>query len=208
MLVAVAAAVVAGVLIYVFISNYRKTVVLAPTQETVFVARSYIPPGIPEQAIIAHNLLRPERIPVVQAVAGVLTDPSLVAGQVTSSGVAAGQQVSISDFTHGSSALSSQFTGDQRAVGLSIDTAHGLTAYLTPGNYVDVVTQGPKGSAVLFQKVPILEVQSDYVVLQLSDRQVLLLADATQLNLTIWLELRPAAGATDSVKVNTFEALK
>ena len=45
------------------------------------------------------------------------------------------------------------------------------------------------------------------VVLNLTDKQVLLLGDALQRNLTIWLEMRPAKGAKDSVKLGTVEKI-
>ncbi len=199
-LVALLCAVAAGVLIYLFISQNRTTTVTTgPSTATVFVAKRYIPAGMPESAIISQNLLAPKVVPLGQAVAGAISDPSLIAGEVAATSIAAGQQVTGTDFSRANVTLGSYLSGDYRAVAMSIDSAHGLTAYLTRGDTVDVVAQGPKGSFDLFQDVTVLDNASGNIVLELTDKQVLLLANAKQAGLTLWLTLRPVSGARNSI---------
>jgi Flp pilus assembly protein CpaB len=161
-----------------------------------------------EQQIASAGLLRPKEIPISQAIAGVISDPSQITGTVTSSAIAAGQQITLSDFAHGSGSIATMYTGAERAVAISIDPAHGLTSYLVPDDTVDIITQGKGGTAVLFQNITVLANQGGDVVLELTDKQALLLGDALELNLQIWLELRPATGATDSVKLGTVEKVQ
>jgi Flp pilus assembly protein CpaB len=201
-LIALIAAVIAGVLIYLFVHHYQKstpTTTGAPATATVFVAKKYIPAGTPETSIIAGNLLKTEVVPVTQLVPSAISDPSVIAGEVASASIAAGQQVAATDFSHANVTLSSYLTGDHRAIAIAIDAVHGLTSYLTLGSTVDVVGTGSGGSVELFQNITVLGNQAGDVVLDLTDKQALTLTNAEQKQLTIWFELRPLTGATNSV---------
>jgi Flp pilus assembly protein CpaB len=208
-LVALLAAIVAGGLIYGFVTHFNKSSAPAvPVESTVFVAKSYIPVGMPDAAIVAKGLLVAKQVPATALIAGAISDPSEIAGPlVTTSAIAAGQQVALTDFAKGATSLNTQLTGDARAVAISLDAAHGLTSYLAAGDSVDVEVQGASGTGVLFQNITILANADGDVVLNLTDKQALFLADAVQQNLTIWLELRPAKGAKDSVKLGTVEKI-
>lgn len=202
LLVALLSALLAGVLIYLFVTHYRKTTVAPPATETVFVAKQYIPEGTPESTIASGGMLTSKVIPVSQAFPGVVTDPSVLTGSVATAAIVAGQQVTVSDFTHVASLGPLPFLrGTERAIGISVDSWHGLTAYLAQGNTVDVIAQAKHGSEELFQDVTVLENQGGNVVLELTDKQTLLLTAALQRGVTLWLTLRPASGATNSVHV-------
>jgi len=206
-LVAVVAALLAGALIFVFVTRYSKSTVLPPAETTVFVAKSYIPDGMTDQQIISSGMLTPKQVPISQAIVGAISDPSEITGEISTSAIAAGQQITVSDFAHGGGALDTELTGDHRAVAISIDAAHGLTGYLTAGNNVDIYSQGSGGTSLLFQNIPILDNASGDVVLNLTDRQVLLLGDAEEENLTLWLALRPATHAKNSITIGTVEKI-
>jgi hypothetical protein len=197
--VALVAALVAGVLIYLFVSHYNKTTVSAPTTATVFVAKKYIPAGTPETEVISGNLIKPEVVQSTQVIAGAISDPSVIAGEVASASIAAGQQVTIADFSHTNVTISSYLTGAYRAVAIAIDPVHGLTSYIGVGSTIDVVTTGKGGSVELFENVTVLGNVGGDVVLKLTQKQVLELTNAQQEGLTVWFELRPLAGATDSI---------
>lgn len=203
-MIALLAAVLAAALIYVFVSHYHKTTVLPPATATVFVARQPIPAGMSERQIASENLLKPEQLPLTQILTGAISDPSAVTGENTTTAIAVGQQITATDFARGSASLATLLRGDQRAVAISIDPAHGLTAYLAQGNTVDVMVQELNGSSgVLFQSVEVLANQGGDIVLKLADHQVLQLADALQDKFTIWLAMRPARNSTNSVRVGT-----
>ena len=201
MLIALIAALIAGVLIYLFVSHYHKSspVLAPPTTATVFVARTYIPAGTPETEVISGNLLKSEVVPSAQAIAGAISDPSVIAGQVAAASIAAGQQITFTDFTHTNVTVSAYLSGDYRAIGIAIDAVHGLTADIGVGSKIDVVATGAGGSIELFENVTVLANGTSYVVLKLTQKQILGLTNAEQHGLTIWFELRPLTGATDPV---------
>ena len=202
LLVALLSAVLAGVLIYLFVSKYSKTTVAAPTTTTVYVATREIPAGTPEAMILADGMIKAEIVPASHAVAGAISDPSAIAGQVASVSVGASQQILATEFRTGTAAPNTYLTGDHRAVAVAMDTAHGLTAYLSYGDYVDVIAQGNGGTDELFQDVPVLGNEGGNVLLDLTDSQALDLANAEGAHLTLWFELRPVVGATNSVHAN------
>ena len=198
-LIAVVAALIAGGLIYLFVSHYHKNTVSAPTTATVFVAKKYIPAGTPETAVISGNLIKSEVVPSAQVIAGAISDPSVIAGEVASASIAAGQQVTLTDFSHTNVTISSYLTGANRAVAIAIDPVHGLTSYIGVGSTIDVVATGKGGSTQLFENVTVLGNTAGDVVLKLTQKQVLALTNAEQEQLTIWFELRPLTGATNSI---------
>jgi len=204
MLIAIASAVLAGLLIYLFVSHYRKTTVLAPSNVTVFVARSYIPRGTPQSTVAAGGMLKPVSVPTTQAVAGAITDPSAITGQVSTAPITAGQQITASDFTTGNVTIGAYLKGNERAVAFSLDTEHGLTSYVVAGSTVDIMGLDGDKAEMLAQNVSVIANAGGNVVLRVSDKQALQLTSATGVS-SLWLTLRPAAGAKDSVKVGTVE---
>jgi Flp pilus assembly protein CpaB len=202
-LVALVAAVIAGLLIYLFVSHYNKSAATptSPTTATVFIAKKYIAAGTPETQVVSQNLLKSEVVPSAQVISGAISDPSTIAGEVASASIAAGQQVTVSDFSHTNVTISSYLTGDYRAIGITIDAVHGLTSYLGVGSKIDVVAGGKTGNSVeLFNNVTVLAVNAaGYVVIRLTQKQVLELTSAENLGLTIWFTLRPLSGATDPI---------
>jgi Flp pilus assembly protein CpaB len=202
LLIALAAALIAGGLIYLFVSHYHKNTVTAPTTATVFVAKKYIPAGTPETAVISGNLIKSEVVPSAQVIAGAISDPSVITGEVASVAVAAGQQVTDTDFSHTNVTISSYLTGANRAVAIAIDPVHGLTSYIGVGSTIDVVATGKGGSTQLFENVTVLGNTAGDVVLKLTQKQVLQLTNAEQEALTIWFELRPLTGATNGIPNN------
>jgi len=202
-LVAVLAALVAAAFVYLFVSHFRKNAApAAPPQVTVWVAKQYIPAGTPDSEIVAKGLLAPRHVPATQALAGVISDPSAIAGDSASTAIAAGQQITVSDFSRAPGSLAAALTGTQRAVAFTLDSEHGLTAYLQPQDTVDIMAVNPRRSELLAQNVTVLENQGGVVVLRLTDRQALLVTAATGTS-SLWLSLRPALSAADSVQVGS-----
>ena len=201
-LIAVVSALLAAALIYLFVSTYSKnrTAQVAPTQITVWVAAHNIPQGTSEAAIAGEGYFKPKTVPSTQVVPGAITDPSEIVGEAATTDIVAGQQITAGDFTKTVSTLSGLLKGDQRAVAFTLDTEHGLTSYLTPGDTVDVMAEKGKTSEMLIQNAPVLANAGGLVVLRLTDRQALIVTAAT-LTSSLWLALRPSIGATNSVKL-------
>jgi Flp pilus assembly protein CpaB len=204
-LIAVVSAVLAAVLIYLFVSHDKNTSApVAPAQTTVLVARKYIPAGVPSSTVVSEGLVKPQQVLVTQAATGAVSDASLLSGQVSAAPIAAGQQITVSDFSHDNPTISAYLTRNERAVAFSLDATHGLTSYLQAGNTVDIMGVDGSKSEMLAQNVSVIANANGDVVVRLSDKQALQLTSATGVS-SLWLTLRPAAGAKDSVKVGTVE---
>jgi len=201
-LVAVLSAVLAAVLIYLFVTHYKKNsaapVVTAPPA-TVWVATHPILQGTPESQVAGLGYFKPTQVPAASVMPGAITDPTQVVGEVAESTIAAGQQVTIADFVKGS-VLPSALEGAQRAVAFTLDNEHGLTTWLTVGNTVDVMLIKKSSSELVAQNVTVLENEAGLVVLKLTDKQALLLTGFTTKG-SLWLSLRPAIKAKDSIRV-------
>ena len=202
LVVSVCAAVLAGILIYAFVSHFKKNTVVPPTMGYAFVASKYIPQGTPASTVAQEGLLRREQVPVAQVVVGAISDPSQLTGEVAASGIAAGQQVTYTDFSHAAVTIASYLTGDQRALALSLDAEHGLTSYLAAGDYVDVMGESGGKTTMLMQNLQVISNQTGDVVLRVTDKQALQLSAAVT-STSVWLALRPTTHARSSVAVGS-----
>jgi Flp pilus assembly protein CpaB len=81
-LIALVAALIAGGLIYLFVSHYHKstpTVNTTPSTATVFAATKYIPAGTPETEVVSENLIKSEVVPATQVSAYLTGDYRAIA---------------------------------------------------------------------------------------------------------------------------------
>jgi len=203
--IAATAAVLAGLLLYLFVRHYRRApVVAAPTSISVFVADQYIPAGTPASTVAAGSMLKRIVLPSTQAVVGAIADPSAITGEVSATAIESGQQISVADFTHAVVTLGMYLSGDYRAIGVPLDAPHGLTTYLTQGDTVDIMDDETSKTVVIAQNVAVLENAGGIVVLKVTDAQALELAGSSD-NSKLWLILRPPTGATESVRVGSQE---
>lgn len=208
-MVAAVSAILAAALIYLFVSKYKtgNTVIPPPPQQTVFVAKNYIPEGTPYGQVISRGMLERETIPAKQVVVGAIADPSVISGQVAAQAVAAGQQVTAADFSATAKAtITSYLAGPHRGVAFSFDASKGLTTYLVPGMFVDVMGQHATVSQLLAPDVEVIANHAGVIVLDLTDKQALLLTAATG-KYSLWLALRPSHGATSTIKLGDLEKL-
>lgn len=203
-LIAGVSAVLAAVLIYLFVSHYDNNTAqpLAPVEQTVWVTTHQIPQGTPEAAVAGQGYLKPKQIPIAQVAIGAISDPSQILNEAATAPIAAGQEITASDFTRSPAVISGLLKGDERGVAFSFDSEHGITTYLAAGDTVDVMAvSGKTGtSEMLVQDVPVLANSAGIVVLRLTDRQALLVTAATA-QYSLWLSLRPSLDAKNSVKV-------
>ncbi len=203
--VAAVAALLAGLLLYLFVQHYRRApVVAAPTAASVIVAAKYIPAGTLASTVYADNLLKRVQVPATEAVAGAITDPTAITGEVATAPIAAGQQISVADFTHSVVTIDSYLTGDYRAIAIPFDPSHGLINYIGQGNTVDIMDDEGGKTVVVLQNIPILANAGGDVVFKVTDAQALTLAGASDTS-KLWLTLRPPNGGTQSIKVGTEE---
>lgn len=208
------AALLAIVLVLVYVNSYRAGVDTSVEPVTVLVAKAAIPKGTSGDVVVSRGLFETQRLRQAEAVSGAYVDPAALRGRVATTDLYAGEQLTAADFGATSSALSTKLTGGARAVSIPLDKAHGLLGRVEAGDHVDVVVGfnltslltaiGKPVVKVALQNVPVLAVdapsstgtstRSTSVTLQVTDLQAAQLAYASD-NGTIWLVLRPRTGA-------------
>ncbi len=205
-IVAVVAAVLAGVLLYAFVQHYKKNTptAVASTTSSVVLATGFIPQGTPASQVAAGDGLEHASVASTQALAGAIADSSEIAGEVATKDIYPGQQILASDFAAGDVMIGQYLAAGQRAIEIPIDSTHGLQGYILPGDRIDLLTsQGASSKAenTLATNVQVLSVGtgtngtavttgSGSLVLAVSDTLApKLAADAD--NSRIWVLLRP-----------------
>jgi Flp pilus assembly protein CpaB len=215
------AALLAGVLILVYVSQYRSSVNAGATKVTVLVANRSIPKGTSGAVIATNGLYTTSTIVRSRLLDGAYSDPSDLSGQVAARDIYPGAQLTASDFGPASSNLAASLTAHQRVVSIPLDSAHGLLDKLQVGDHVDVYAgfsvipldargvpiSGGQSRPVLRLIVPNAPVVaiaskkgalgnggSSNVDLKVNDTQAAELAFAVD-NGKLWLTLRPSSGA-------------
>lgn len=212
---AAAAAVVAGLLLFVFVQQYKKNATTAVVNTPVYVATKLIPRGTPTSVIAANGLFQRTSVKANAVQLGAIADSSVLHGEVTTTAIYPGQQLTAADFTHAPVTVASQLTGTERAIAIPVDSAHGLIGFVAPGDYVDVLSSFAAGNghgvvSVLASNVLVLSAPSGggsggiagtgggngggNIVLSVSAKIASQLAFAAD-NGKVWITLRPPVGA-------------
>jgi Flp pilus assembly protein CpaB len=210
------AAAFGALLLLLYLAQYRNSVDESGAPITVLVAKSLIEKGTPGDIVGLKGLFQTTDAPRDQLQDGAITDPSALHGRLATSDVYPGQQLTTGDFSASASgALGAQIAGNQRAIAVPIDTAHGMVGQLRTGDRIDVlagfnVSSGGGGFTarpvmkVLTQNVLVLEApkraatgvasNTAQVVLRTTYREAAEIAWAVD-NGKIWVVLRPRSGA-------------
>jgi Flp pilus assembly protein CpaB len=213
--VAVAAAVLAGILLFVFVQRYRHNQSAASAPTTVFVARSLIPQGSAADVIASQQLWQRTSVRGSQLQSGAIADPSVLHGEVAAVNIYPGQQITASDFTT-STTVASQLGANERAVSVPVDGAHGLVGFVHTGDHVDVLASYTAGAganrgsvATLVQDVVVLNAPTATGGLGNTNSNTILLrvpaSDAPSLafaadNGKVWVALRPPLGVAQAAQ--------
>jgi Flp pilus assembly protein CpaB len=208
LLIGGAAAVLAAILLIVYLNRYRSSLNSSNATATVLVAKKLIQKGAPGDIVASNRQFQVADIARRDLKAGAITDPGSLAGLVATHDIYPGQQFTASDFQVApAGSLQTRLTGKQRAIAIPFDGAHGLTGGITDGDHVDIYVGipvvGTAGSQpalkLLMQNALVLRTAatgapSGTVVLRGTGRQTAELAWAAD-NGRLWLVLRPASGA-------------
>ena len=216
-LLGIVAAVIAAILLIVYITNYRSSVKSDNAPLTVLVAKRLIPAGTTGAQIGRKQLYVLSSKPKDQIQTGALTDPGALSGQTAAADIFPGQQLTSANFTAGAApgdvsatgGLSSQLKANQRAVVIQIDVLNGNLSNLQPGDRVDIYQEiaGSSGTIIkLFRaNVPVLQVNSGgdastgtvtgQIVLSVPARDSADVLFASK-HTTLSFALRPAKGST------------
>jgi Flp pilus assembly protein CpaB len=208
LLIGGAAAVLAAILLVVYLNRYRSSLNSSNATVSVLVAKNTIQKGAPGALVASTRQFQVADIARRDLKAGAITDPGTLAGMVAAHDIYPGQQFTTSDFQVApAGSLQTRLTGNQRAIAIPFDSAHGLSGGITDGDHVDVyvgvnvvgTAGGQPALKLLMQNALVLRTAatgapSGTVVLRGTGRQTAELAWAAD-NGKLWLVLRPASGA-------------
>jgi Flp pilus assembly protein CpaB len=201
----VAAAVIAGIILLVYLHAYRNSVNSSRVQAPVLVSQQLIPKGTPGDVIGQTHQFQVGSVPKNQLLTGALTDPSALAGRIAVKDIYAGQQLTAADFVYAApGALQTSIAGTDRAINISIDAQHGMIGQISAGDRIDIFvglnSQGVRGSQpiikLLMSNVLVLRAPlgGGMYTLRAPEAQAAQLAYAAD-NGRLWFMLRPASGA-------------
>jgi pilus assembly protein CpaB len=203
----VVAAVLAAIVLLVYLNQYRNSVNGSGQVLQVLVAKSLIQKGTPGDVVGSTDLYTVGRIPRNQVKSGAFVDPQTLTGKVAVADIYPGQQLTSADFVVGNAAaLTQQLAANQRAVVVPLDSPGEVGGQLTAGDHVDVYVafsaQGTNGISRpivrdMLQNMVVLTAGTSggNVTIRATPTQAGELIFASQ-NAKIWLVLRPAVGST------------
>ncbi len=211
MLAGIIAAVLAAILLIVYLREYRSSVNSGQQPVTVLVAKTLIPRGTPGELIARQSLYQVTTVRKDQLQPLAITNPGTLTGQIAAHDINPGAQLTSTDFTGlDASELQYQISGQQRAISVPVDATHGLIGQIVAGDDVDVyvAVTGDTGPLVklLLADVRVLAAPgaatggvggsagSNTAVLRVTSKQVAEFALAAD-NARLWLILRPQVGA-------------
>jgi Flp pilus assembly protein CpaB len=133
----VSCALVAVGILLLAMSQYKQTVTGNTKQSTVLVATAEIQPGASTSVIASQQLYKVVPVLQSQVALGAISNAGLLVGKVAVSTILPGEQLTTADFTTptGTTAV---LTPTERAVAVTLDSAHGLAGFLQAGDHVDV----------------------------------------------------------------------
>ncbi len=206
-LIGAAAAVLAGIILLVYLYSYRNSLNSNAASVTVLVAKKLIPKGTPGDIVGTNDQFQVASVRKSELLTGALTDPAALTGRIALADIYPGQQLTEGSFAYAApGTLQTKIAGSDRAIALSIDSEHGMIGEIGAGDHIDIYVGinrlGPGGSTpvikLLMQDVTVLRApyagSNGSYTLKASGRQAAVLAYAAD-NGTLWFVLRPASGA-------------
>jgi pilus assembly protein CpaB len=207
LLVGAAAAVLAGIILLVYLHSYRNSVNSASSSVSVLVAKNLIQKGTPGNIIGTSDQFQVASIPKSQLQVGAFTDPAALAGRIAAADIYPGQQLTTAYFGYAvPGTLQTKLTGSDRAIALTVDAEHGMIGQIGTGDHVDIFIgfnlAGAGGNQpvikLLMADVLVLRAPvsggSGLITLRVSVGKAAQLAYASD-NGQLWFVLRPASGA-------------
>jgi Flp pilus assembly protein CpaB len=207
LLVGAGAAVLAGIILLVYLHSYRNSVNSASSSVSVLVAKNLIQKGTPGNIIGSSDQFQVASIPKNQLQVGAFTDPASLSGRVAAADIYPGQQLTASYFGYATpGTLQTKLTGSDRAIAISVDAQHGMIGQISAGDHIDIFIgfnlQGAGGNQpvikLLMADVMVLRAPvsggNGLITLRVPVGRAAQLAYASD-NGHLWFVLRPASGA-------------
>jgi Flp pilus assembly protein CpaB len=216
-LVAGVSALLAAGGLMVFLGNYKASLNNDEAPATVLVAKSLLEKGSSGTIIAEKDIFQTERVRKSELKVGAIADPSNLRGKVAADDIYPGEQLVISDFAPATGGVRERIAGNERAIAIPVDAAHGLLGDVQTGDHVDVYVLfgGAAGGGAntsilktLLQDVMVLRGpapaakgaaagNAQEIVLRATGGQAAKLAFASD-NGKIWIVLRPQIGAGET----------
>ena len=134
MLVGIGAALLAAVLLLVYVGRYRTSIESTAAPTPVLVAGTYIQKGMSASVLARGNLLKPATVAQEHVLPGAVTDASSLHGRIAVDDIYPGQQVTEADFSPlQTTALNTKITGTERGVSVPIGKASALIGHIQIG---------------------------------------------------------------------------
>jgi Flp pilus assembly protein CpaB len=210
LLIGAGAALLAAVVLIVYLKHYRSSLKGANAAVSVLVAKNLIQKGAPGNIVATNDGFQVRSMSKDQIGVGAITDPGTLRGLVAAHDIYPGQQLTTADFVAVAPyALQTQLTGVSRAIAVPFDGPHGMSGQIGPGDHVDVYVYEANGGVggsgflkLLMQNAVVLRTEATgatpgTVVLRATGRKAAELAFAADTG-KLWLVLRPASGAKPS----------
>jgi Flp pilus assembly protein CpaB len=138
--IAIALALVAGLLTVFYVTNYKDDVRAAEENVTVWVAARDIPAGTTGAEIASDGFLAEQEVAQRSVTPGAISTPDDIAERVSSDTIYAGEQVTMLRFTtEESQGVRGQITGNKRAIQIAGNEPQLLAGTLQDGDHVDVI---------------------------------------------------------------------
>jgi pilus assembly protein CpaB len=210
-LLGLGAALLAGLVLLVYLNRYRDSVSASSEPVNVVVARKLIEKGTLGDTVARTQAFEVGDIPRDHVQEGALTDPSALRGRVAATDILPGQQITDASFIPASYAggVGASLVKTERVISVPIDAAHGLVGRVQAGDHVDVYANlDLNGRAVvksIMQDVYVLETPTgsqggiggsggSTIVVRVTPTQAGKLAFASDEG-KLWFVLRPRDGA-------------
>ena len=201
------AAFLAGLVLLVYLHNYRNSVKSSTSTAPVLVAKNLIPKGTSGDLIASTDQFQVSSIPKSEFKTGAITDPGILTGRVALTDIYPRQQLTAADFSATPvDTLGQHITGDERAIAIPMDASHGMIGQIGANDHIDIYVGinriGPSGSQavikLLMADVTVLRAPlgagGGIYTLKASTHQAAVLAYAAD-NGRLWFVLRPPSGA-------------
>ena len=198
----IGAALLAAILLVVYLNRYRSSVDAQNAATPVLVAKNLIPMGTSGTIIAKKELFQVASLPKDDLKVGAISDPAYLNGRVAAGDIFPGQQITTADLSvQTTEAIPTNLTGEERGVAIPIDASRGLVGYLAQGDHVDVYVGLTTGQSLLTLLAPDIEIlrapvagTSTTYVLKAPAPIAQRLAYASDAG-TLWFLARPQVGA-------------
>jgi Flp pilus assembly protein CpaB len=210
-IVAVCAAMLAAILLLVYLNGYRTSLDSASAPTPVLIANRLIAKGTPAAVLGSQGAFELTTLAREHTKTGAVADPDLLAGRTAVRDILPGQQLTVADFSLTTSgAVATKITGAERAISVPVDAQRGLIGHVATGDFVDVYVALGGSVSLLLANVHVLAAAGapgggvtgaavPYYVLKVPSGDAARFAFASEEG-TIWFVARPKANVVPTKK--------